>query len=1715
MADMNQGFGDLPGVVNEEVQESQNKAVDEAKKAISIPVDLRQQRRSSRASNTEPPSKFKCPSYTARLWEHTASGWQETHHFCAGLEVDLKKDAATCEDLSENNTEREVHLPSTSLTALTQLQDSLKTPAGLLLDIADCGEFKFSELFTKMLAELGGTLAGSILQEVELLLHDHPYVTQEPAEAWGEPGAALPGLGAAVQEGGAAGEMDPKGPQASLDKPAPESQTMVCFEDDDGGGETRFAAVVICDRTSATQGQALARLIATTFMDEDLVEFVSVARSAPRSPLILGALDAHLAQLTIVPTVKLNKAARASGTHSPKGDYLLSHSLVRNSNASSKDSVDEETSGTAPNPALLSSLGVLQVAPPTSYFIEVDRKEEDEEEWKMERCLRQGLEVDLFVKADTPHLPKVSCHGLQLVKRCVVQDSVAIDVIASNPGTAIDAVLQRLTMSGLPEAAAEQVTKALLTRARDGVQKDSQARSELVDPAQGDEACLVLTLLNDQIPASSSICAAFVRLKVALPMNFAANTPVRFLIALACHSDRENDLTELSESLAALAVDEDLILKMARAKDASAFVAAFDSRLGEIVLLPHAHVHSRRNFEDDVLLSPKGAVPQSPKSVRMKRRPSMDEAGNVITSVKSDVGFDHMHKHGPGDDTEELPSLQKHVWRAVGVLQKYALPLVTGVIVAMVWKNTAEDSYWTVTHDPIIPGWQILGHDASLHFLINDIFMCFFFGLAIKEVTEALLPGGSLSPLRRATNPLMATLGGVLGPVATYVVCCLIFDSFGSFNGMQCQHPASDVADASHRLLAGSDAEDRVCTVPMVTVDCTLADIINGWGVPTATDISLAWMFAILIFGAGHPAINYLLLLAIADDALGMAIIAIAYPNPAHPVEPVWLLLVVVGAVVACFLRMAKVRFWSAYVFIAGPIAWLGLILAQVHPALALVFIVPFMPAHHAHSSDDHVSHAKSQVAKVRDLIPHNKSEMLIRAAQEFMARQSAPLHAFEHHMKLFVDGAPDFGMFFFGLANAGVKVGGLGSLTWATVIALIAGKTLGIVFFSLSAHCMGFLLPVGLTVVDLFAMSALGGVGLTVALFVSNEAFTDKGLQSQAKMGALLSVASALVDGAPELELAFLIKFGGDRVFHRRKPCEEEPTETNVEVVYSDDEVEADEWLDVVAMNDIMQVLWTQRKYQSRGTSLPIRKLVRTVSKNSTAWNRMELEGRSSAWGRMTTPGSKDGREEAVQPGELVRICERGLLGQKLWLCLMDGRGWVLEKSERTANGKGPPVRQLSEVSDEGKVAKGTKMMLDPRLQNPVKILPAPFAFGAVTGAPELLAGTVVEVIRKVQVLVPSPFGENWARYYKVEDQRRIEGWLGELRVHCGIKDPSAGETVLCDFQAGGFAEPKFHGKPCWVSVVSKNPVPLLSAPSRRRATKKTLSPGDFVEAVEELRTVGLAFYRLIDGCWVSRDDSAGKVACDLVVRERHKWIYVCNDKDGAQVRTTPTRSQARNANKKLKYRARVIVSEKVTLSDGDVFLKLGEDKKGWVPATKLNSSVVKMAPLQALEEGAAARGLAASRPPASRPPPACNGYGAAPPMPQPVNSYSPGPGAYTQTYMGYSSYGGHVNPADFGMGAFGQSAGDFGLGGAMPAGPMPGPMPGPAAGPGPGAPVPSGSDFGLAAASGYAQMPAAGNGMWGAPQQTMAPPMQTGAWGAGPGCGGCGCGYGGYGMQ
>eukprot|EP00913_Durusdinium_trenchii_P029373 g27536.t1 len=72
----------------------------------------------------------------------------------------------------------------------------------------------------------------------------------------------------------------------------------------------------------------------------------------------------------------------------------------------------------------------------------------------------------------------------------------------------------------------------------------------------------------------------------------------------------------------------------------------------------------------------------------------------------------------------------------IGILQKYSIPLVFGVCLAMVWSNLDEESYLQMAHWTPIADFKLGGHAVDLHFVINDFFMCFFFGLAIKEAAK-------------------------------------------------------------------------------------------------------------------------------------------------------------------------------------------------------------------------------------------------------------------------------------------------------------------------------------------------------------------------------------------------------------------------------------------------------------------------------------------------------------------------------------------------------------------------------------------------------------------------------------------------------------------------------------------------------------------------------------------------------------------------------------------------------------------------------------------------------------------------------------------------------------------------------------------------------------------------------------------------------------------
>jgi len=54
------------------------------------------------------------------------------------------------------------------------------------------------------------------------------------------------------------------------------------------------------------------------------------------------------------------------------------------------------------------------------------------------------------------------------------------------------------------------------------------------------------------------------------------------------------------------------------------------------------------------------------------------------------------------------------------------------------------------------------GHEVTIHFVVNDLFMCFHFGLAIKEICSCFQPGGLLSGgLGDVANPVIVTLSGI------------------------------------------------------------------------------------------------------------------------------------------------------------------------------------------------------------------------------------------------------------------------------------------------------------------------------------------------------------------------------------------------------------------------------------------------------------------------------------------------------------------------------------------------------------------------------------------------------------------------------------------------------------------------------------------------------------------------------------------------------------------------------------------------------------------------------------------------------------------------------------------------------------------------------------------------------------------------------------------
>jgi len=347
-----------------------------------------------------------------------------------------------------------------------------------------------------------------------------------------------------------------------------------------------------------------------------------------------------------------------------------------------------------------------------------------------------------------------------------------------------------------------------------------------------------------------------------------------------------------------------------------------------------------------------------------------------------------------------------------------SLLLLAGTVTAVIWANLDLAGYDHFAH--------------YLHFAANDIGMVFFFALAAKEVFEATLPGGPLASPRQAMSPLAAAVGGMAMPALIYVA-----------------------------LVSASGP----------------GELIRGWAIPCATDIAFSAMIARIIFSSAHPAIPFLLLVAIADDALGLVILAVFYPSGALAL-PLLAGLMAAAVLLALWLRRRGTRSFWPYVIGPGALSWAALYFGGFHPALALVPIVPLMP------------HAAGDLG-LFDPREHTRSDTL---------------NAFEHWWATPVQ----IMLFFFGLANAGVPFERIGPGTYFVLAGLLFGKPIGILLFAHAARLVGARLPDGLQTRDLFVVGVAASIGFTVSLFFATAAFPAGSALAETKMGALLSFAAA-----------------------------------------------------------------------------------------------------------------------------------------------------------------------------------------------------------------------------------------------------------------------------------------------------------------------------------------------------------------------------------------------------------------------------------------------------------------------------------------------------------------------------------------------------------------------------------------------------------------------------
>ncbi|MCM4151201.1 Na+/H+ antiporter NhaA [Arenibacter sp. N53] len=397
--------------------------------------------------------------------------------------------------------------------------------------------------------------------------------------------------------------------------------------------------------------------------------------------------------------------------------------------------------------------------------------------------------------------------------------------------------------------------------------------------------------------------------------------------------------------------------------------------------------------------------------------------------------------------------------------------LFSATLIAMIWANSGfSESYNSLWQYNIGISSDAFKLTKPLSLWINDGLMALFFFLIGLEIKRELLIG-ELNELRKAIFPLFAAMGGMLFPLALF-------------------------------LLLNNQPQ----TAP-------------GWGIPMATDI--AFSLAILqLLGKRVPLSLkiFLTAFAIVDDLGAVLVIAIFYSGGVD-----WLLILysLIPFLVLSYLGFKGI--YSKYLtVILGFIIWLLFLKSGIHPTIAgvlVAFTVPIRQKIDMNYFNENLSKIIEGISRSNnEKVPVLSKEQIehMDDLEDLTDKFTSPLQRLEHRLHGWV---AYFIMPVFALANAGVvfstNVEFDTSLMINIALALFFGKLVGITLMSwLGVKFKLALLPDDMNFIQVSGIAILAGVGFTMSIFIANLAFSDNVLLiDSAKVGILIgSVVSGLV---------------------------------------------------------------------------------------------------------------------------------------------------------------------------------------------------------------------------------------------------------------------------------------------------------------------------------------------------------------------------------------------------------------------------------------------------------------------------------------------------------------------------------------------------------------------------------------------------------------------------